>query len=164
MDLFRLGLGWLRARGRQRMNIVTDQSGASAVEFALVLPPLSLLLFAVLKFGMVFNNYVQLTSAAAAAQRQLTISRGSSTPYSGTVSAISAAAPNLGSSKMGTTLTVNGVSCTSDGATCQNAFGNGSASPPLVAKAVLTYPCDLSIFSIVVQNCSLSATSSGAVQ
>jgi Flp pilus assembly protein TadG len=163
MDLSRL---WPRRplRGRRGIDLVTDESGASAVEFALVLPVLSLLLLGIIKLGIVFNNYVQLTNAAAAAQRQLTISRGSSTPYSGTISAISAAAPNLSAAQMGKTLTVNGVTCTSDSTSCQSAFGDGTASPPLAATATLTYSCDLAMFSVIIPNCSLSASSTGAVQ
>ena len=35
-------------------------------EFALVLPVLAMLLFAVIQFGIVFNNYVTLTDATRA--------------------------------------------------------------------------------------------------
>ena len=44
-------------------------------EFAIVLPILIVLLFAIMQFGIVFNNYVALTDAARAAARKGAVSR-----------------------------------------------------------------------------------------
>ncbi len=44
-------------------------------EFALVLPILALLLFGVIQFGIVFNNYIQLTDAVRAGARQGAVGR-----------------------------------------------------------------------------------------
>jgi Flp pilus assembly protein TadG len=139
-----------------------DGSGNAATEFALVLPPLLLLLFGIIKFGIVFNNYIELTNAAAAGARQLAISRGSATPYSSTISTIKAAAPNLAPSKISSVLWVAGAPCTGDTAGCRSAFGDGTSS--VAAQVVLTYPCDLNVFSVVVKSCSLNSSSTGAVQ
>jgi len=46
-----------------------SERGQSLVEFALALPILVLLLFAVIQFGVVFNNYVTLTDATRAGAR-----------------------------------------------------------------------------------------------
>jgi Flp pilus assembly protein TadG len=46
-----------------------NQDGQSVTEFALVLPILAFLLFAVIQFGIVFNNWVQLTDATRAGAR-----------------------------------------------------------------------------------------------
>ena len=82
------------SRGRRfAHSIHEDNTGGTAVEFALILPVTAMLLFAVIKFGIVLNNQVQLTHAASAAARQLSISRGSTTPYSSTMAAMRLSAP-----------------------------------------------------------------------
>ncbi len=48
---------------------VQDESGASAVEFALVLPLLLLILFAIIEYGWFFANRIVLTNAAGHAVR-----------------------------------------------------------------------------------------------
>ena len=50
------------------------------VEFALVLPILCLLLFGVIQFGIVFNNYVDLTDAVRAGARKAAVSRLAADP------------------------------------------------------------------------------------
>ena len=45
------------------------QNGQTMTEFALVLPLLALLLFGVIQFGIVFNNYITLTDAVRAGAR-----------------------------------------------------------------------------------------------
>ena len=44
-------------------------------EFALVLPILAFLLFAVIQFGIVFNNYLAVTDAVRAGARQAAVAR-----------------------------------------------------------------------------------------
>jgi Flp pilus assembly protein TadG len=46
-----------------------NQDGQAATEFALVLPILAFILFAVIQFGIVFNNYITLTDATRAGAR-----------------------------------------------------------------------------------------------
>ena len=41
-----------------------DESGAAAVEFAIVLPVLLLLVFGIIEFGLLFNRYITVTHAA----------------------------------------------------------------------------------------------------
>jgi Flp pilus assembly protein TadG len=43
---------------------IKDQTGASAVELALVMPLLVMVLFAIFQFGIAFNNWISLTHAA----------------------------------------------------------------------------------------------------
>jgi Flp pilus assembly protein TadG len=49
--------------------------GQALVEFAMVLPLLALLLFAVIQFGIVYNNYISLTDAVRAGARKAAVSR-----------------------------------------------------------------------------------------
>jgi len=49
------------------------QEGAAAVEFALLLPLLVLLLFGFIQFGLAFNTRIQATNAAREAARQAVV-------------------------------------------------------------------------------------------
>ena len=51
-----------------------NQDGQSMAEFALVLPILAFLLFAVIQFGIAFNNYITLTDATRAGARKASAS------------------------------------------------------------------------------------------
>ena len=48
----------------RRNNIFKNEKGASAVEFALILPILVILVFGIFEFGIAFNNYITITHAA----------------------------------------------------------------------------------------------------
>jgi Flp pilus assembly protein TadG len=54
---------------------IRDERGQTMVELALVLPILCLLLFGVIQFGIIFNNYVTLTDAVRAGARRAAVSR-----------------------------------------------------------------------------------------
>ena len=47
-----------------KSKILKKEKGASAVEFALILAPLIVLIFAIFQFGIIFNNWIALTHAA----------------------------------------------------------------------------------------------------
>ena len=49
---------------KPRLRIIRSEKGASAVEFALILTPLIVLIFAIFEFGIVFNNWIAITHAA----------------------------------------------------------------------------------------------------
>ncbi|MBA7508123.1 hypothetical protein ES705_00043 [subsurface metagenome] len=48
----------------RRHRIIKSEKGASAVEFALILPILIMLVFGIVQFGIAFNNYITITHAA----------------------------------------------------------------------------------------------------
>src|SRR5690349_15361786 len=79
---------------RNRIRIRNEQ-GQTMTEFALVLPILALILFAVIQFGIVFNNYVQLTDATRAGARKAAVSRQTSDPVGTTVAAVRSSAKDL---------------------------------------------------------------------
>ena len=52
------------------------QDGQAIVELALVLPVLLLLLVGILKFGLLYNNYITLTDSVRVGARSLSLGRG----------------------------------------------------------------------------------------
>ena len=64
----------------QLKNTIKNERGQAMTEFALILPILLVLLFGVIQFGVIFNNYVALTDAARAASRKGAVSRGAANP------------------------------------------------------------------------------------
>ena len=118
---------------------IRNPAGASAAEFALILPVLLLALFAIIKFGILLNNNIEITSGARASARVLSISRGSATPYSDGIAAFNNSAPNITSATV--TMSVNGASCNADGSCA--AMLNSAAGQPVSVTA--THSCDLTI-------------------
>ena len=51
------------------------ENGQTMAEFTLVLPVLAILLFGVIQFGIVFNNYLAVTDAVRAGARQAAVAR-----------------------------------------------------------------------------------------
>lgn len=60
--------------GRSSTNIRSEK-GASAVEFALILPILLMIVFAIFEFGIAYNNYISLTHAAREGARLAAVNR-----------------------------------------------------------------------------------------
>lgn len=59
-----------------RKNIeIRSERGQTMAEFAIVLPILALLLFGIIQFGILYNNYVTVTDAARAGARKAAVSR-----------------------------------------------------------------------------------------
>jgi Flp pilus assembly protein TadG len=83
----------------KRRNIGSE-GGQTMVEFALVLPILAMLLFGVIQFGIVFNNYVTLTDAVRAAARKAAVSRQAASPVGATQTAFFDSAADLDKSKL----------------------------------------------------------------
>lgn len=55
----RLNMTWTRFR-----NFLKSEKGSNAVEFALLLPVLVMLIFGIFEFGLAYNNYLAITHAA----------------------------------------------------------------------------------------------------
>lgn len=145
---------------------LSNERGSTAVEFALVLPVLAVLMFGIIQFGITLNNYVELASGVSAGARQLSISRGSATPGSSAITAIDNAAPNLSSSKLTITMLVGTTTCDkTNSATCISAFSAGSGNPcGCSAVVTATYPCDLNVMHIKFTSCTLTSSAQELVQ
>jgi Flp pilus assembly protein TadG len=72
-----------------------NERGQTMTEFALILPLLVVLLFGIIQFGIIFNDYVTLTDAARAGARTGAVSRGNSNPSAACVNQVMNASGNL---------------------------------------------------------------------
>jgi Flp pilus assembly protein TadG len=148
-------------RGR-RVHTGRAERGQSAVELALVLPFLFLVVLGIFKFGVVYNNYIQLTNAVDSGARLFAIERGQLNPCTDTVAAMSQAT-NLNNQQLGITITTGGSSyvwangAPQAGATCMTLTANSPAT------VTATYPCDLKIFNLSF-SCSLSVSATEDVE
>jgi Flp pilus assembly protein TadG len=123
---------------RDRTNIRSER-GQTMTEFAIVLPLLVVLVFAIVQFGITFNNYVTITDAARAGARVGAVSRQSSDPTGACTTAVKNAAANLDPSKLS-------VSCSSS-------WSIGSD-----VQVDVTYPYSISLFGMPVMSGTLRTT------
>jgi Flp pilus assembly protein TadG len=124
-----------------------DQRGQSMTEFALVLPILSLLLFGVIQFGLVFNNYLTMTDAVRAGARKGAVGRHLADPQGSATSAVRAAATDLKQSDLNV---------------------NVSANPGWTAGAEVTvsadYPYRISLLGLVLRSGRMHSTTKERVE
>lgn len=115
------------------------------VEFALVLPILCLLLFGVIQFGIVFNNYVDLTDAVRAGARKAAVSRQDADPVGTATQAVVNSAGDI-------TINPNKVSVTSDW------------QPGDDVTVQASYPYSISLLGIVVASGNLTSKTTERVE
>lgn len=77
------------------------------VEFAFVIPILCVVLFAVIQFGMLYNDYVTLTDATRVGARKAATSRHEADPVGVTVAKVQSSATGLDLAKLD--VSVNGT-------------------------------------------------------
>jgi Flp pilus assembly protein TadG len=124
---------------------IRNQQGQTMTEFALVLPVLALLLFAVIQFGIVFNNYETLTDATRAGARKAAVSRQVSNPTATAVTAVRNSAANLKQSNLNVTVT-------------------STWQPAADVTVTATYPYKVSLLGLVVKSGNLSSTTTERVE
>ena len=124
---------------------IRSEQGQSVTEFALVLPILALLLFAVIQFGITFNNYVTLTDATRAGARKAAIGRQMADPVGGCQAAIRGSATNLSQPDLIPT--------------CSSTWQPGAD-----VTVTATYPYKISLLGLVVKTGRLSSTTTERVE
>ena len=148
-----------RAACRLSRGLADDRRGVSLLEFAIGAPVLLLIGLGMIKFGVAMGNYVVLTNAASQGATALALSRGTTSPYTATTTAVTNAAPSLVAGSITTTVKVNGTTCTTNSG-CSALLTAGAT-----AQVSLTYPCDLAVMGVNYKaNCTLSAQSAQMVQ
>jgi Flp pilus assembly protein TadG len=127
----------------------TNDEGQAVVEFAVILPVLLLVLFGILQFGIVFNNYIQVTSAAREGARKAATSRALG--VTAAESAATTSARNAAASLNQSNLTVT--------------FPN---SPTFLqgtdVTVKVTYPYSVSIMGLVVSSGTLTGSTTMRVE
>jgi Flp pilus assembly protein TadG len=114
-------------------------------EFALVLPILAFLLFAVIQFGIVFNNYITLTDATRAGARKAAVSRRDPDPRGTCITAIRNSARNLTQSNLN-------PDCVS------------TWQPGEDVRVTATYPYSISLLGIFRKSGNLTSTTTERVE
>jgi Flp pilus assembly protein TadG len=124
---------------------IRSQQGQSVTEFALALPILALLLFAVIQFGIVFNNYVTLTDATRAGARRGAVGRQLSNPAAAAVTAVRDSAKDLHQPDLDVKVT-------------------STWAPGSDVAVTATYPYSISLLGMVVKSGDLSSTTKERVE
>jgi Flp pilus assembly protein TadG len=91
------------------MQRLRSERGASAVEFALVVPVLLILLIGIIEYGRVFNTQLQITAAARESVRVMAIQKQPATAKAAAL----AAAPGLSPALTAANVQVSPSSCSS---------------------------------------------------
>lgn len=116
------------------------------VEFALVIPILCVVLFAVIQFGVLYNDYVTLTDATRVGARKAAVSRLDADPVGATVTKVRSAATGLDPTKLSVT-----VSAT--------AWQHGGD-----VTVAATYPYDVNLLGFVVASGNLESKTTERVE
>ena len=124
------------------------------VEFAMILPMLLLLVFGIIQFGILFNNYLTLTDAVRAGARQAAVSRPLPNP-AGTAEARvrSAAATSLRDADLDVTVTPY------DPQSGQAVFAQGGD-----VTVTATYPYSIDLLGFVVKSGRLTSQTTERVE
>jgi Flp pilus assembly protein TadG len=152
------------------------EQGAAVVEFALGLPVLLFMMFAIVQAGWWMSNYVVLNNAASAGARLLATERGFSSPYTDTAGVVSSATASLSGVQTVTIAVVSSsgtTTCTGNSAdtACATALGTISQPPPAgtMASVSISYqfaaPFGGTLFSLgSIMPSTMSANASVVVQ
>jgi len=116
-------------------------------ELAIVLPILCLLLFGIIQFGILYNNYVTLTDAARAGARKAAVSRHTSPSTEGCKTA-RASASTLTPAKL----------------TCSVSTTGPLDRPGGDVTVTLTYPYSISLLGIAVKAGNLQAKTTERIE
>lgn len=111
------------------------QRGIAAIEFALLVPPLLVIVLGMAQFGWLLGNYVMVANATSSAARYFAAQRGTTTPYSATKTQVNTSASYLSTGNLSITTYVNGTQCTSD-SDCATALASAAGDP---ATVTITY-------------------------
>ena len=122
-----------------------SQKGQAVTEFALALPILVLLLFAVIQFGITFSNYVTLTDATRAGARKAAVSRQQSSPSAVVTTAVRNSAANLTQSNLNVSVT-------------------STWQPGADVTVTATYPYQIKLLGIPLKKGNLKSTTTERVE
>jgi Flp pilus assembly protein TadG len=91
----------------RRRPTIRDERGQTMVEFALVIPILCVVLFGILQFGAIYNDYVTLTDSTRVGARKAATSRQEASPAAAAEAAARKAAVGLDAAKLTVTVSTS---------------------------------------------------------
>jgi Flp pilus assembly protein TadG len=150
--------------GQRVRAVLGDSSGNAAVELALALPLLTVIVLGVLKFAVTFQNQIELSEAVRTAARTFAsaIGAGTTTPWTATQTAIQNGDGTLTDSKVTWSVKVAGTKCTTDTA-CETALTTAGEGGMTTVTA--SYPCDLSLgIWTLLPSCTLTSTTNEMIE
>jgi TadE-like protein len=118
-------------RMRRNSIEISSERGQTMTEFAIVLPLLCMLLFGIIQFGILYNNYVTVTDAARAGARKAAVSRHGSPSTEGCKTAKSSA----GSLAVG----------------CSVSIAGPLDRPGADVTVTVTYPYSISLLGVAIK-------------
>ena len=136
-----------------KRHLIRNQKGQALVEFAIVLPILLLLVFGIIQFGILFNNYLTLTDAVRAGARQAAVSRTLSDQVGPAKNRVIQAAANLRLSDLDVTVTPH------DPATGTQTFVQGGD-----VTVTGTYPYSINLLGLVVMSGRMTSQTTERVE
>jgi Flp pilus assembly protein TadG len=122
----------------RRRHTIRNERGQTMVEFALVIPILCVVLFGILQFGALYNDYVTLTDATRVGARRAAVSRFESSPSAAAETAMRKAASGLVASKLSVSVT-----------------STWKQGDPVVVEG--TYPYSINLLGMVVKSGNLNS-------
>jgi Flp pilus assembly protein TadG len=123
----------------RRTTFRRNERGQTMVEFALVLPLLALLLFGVVQFAIVFNNYIELRDGVRAGARKAAVSRQNPSRVSETQQVVQDSAGDLSRDPSGT--------CDRTQYLCVDVASSWNPGEEVTVEA--TYPYSINLFGVV---------------
>lgn len=122
-----------------------NENGQAIVEFAIIVPLVALLLFAILQFGIVFNNYLTLTDAVRAGARKATVSRHATSRHQIVEDAVKKAADGLDTDELDISLLT-------------------TWEPGTDVKVSASYPYSIDVLGVVVSSGEITSTTTERVE
>jgi Flp pilus assembly protein TadG len=163
---------WTRWTARARPdNPVTKQAwgrlrrkdGQAAVEFALVLPVLLVLVTGIIQFGLLFNKYITLTDAVGSGAQALSLGRGLSDACDPAVLQTLNSASTIGLTASQVTPSFSsGTDTCGTGAYPSHTGANEVQGDQATVTA--TQPFTLAVFGMSLLTLNLSASASDAIE
>jgi Flp pilus assembly protein TadG len=123
-----------------------NDRGQTLTEFALVLPILAVLLFAIAQFGVVFNDYISLTNGVRVGARKAVVSRRDPAPDLAAAAAVRNAADDLDPAQLQVTVTPP------------------PWNPGNDVNVTASYPYAINILGVVVKSGRISASTTERVE
>ena len=123
---------------KKRVDIRGDR-GQTMVEFALVLPILCVVLFSIIQFGVLYNNYITVTDATRVGARKAATARTMANPAGLAEAATRAAADGLKQADLTVAVTAT------------------AWAPGADVTVSATYPYDVSVLGVVVASGTLKS-------